>query len=61
MLEVRVSFFENLVYPPLLRTLAEERAGVRRLVRKVSLSLTLSPLGGARGRHPTISKEFAHA
>jgi hypothetical protein len=37
----------------------EERAGERRFVRRAPLSLSLSPLGGARGRNPTISKEFA--
>jgi hypothetical protein len=56
-----------LIHLPLLHTLVEERVGERRLfvpwevqgrvfARMVPLSLSLSPLGGARGRYLTISK-----
>jgi hypothetical protein len=55
----RISLFGNFVYLPLLHRLVEERVGVRRFVRRVPLSLSLSPLGGARERYPTISKQFA--
>jgi hypothetical protein len=57
--EEHVSVLDSLVYHPLLHTLVEERAGVRRFVRRVPLSLSLSPLRGARGRLPTILKESA--
>jgi hypothetical protein len=55
----RISLISNSVYLPLLHTLVEERAGVRRLLLTVPLSLSLSPLGGARARYPTLTKEFA--
>jgi hypothetical protein len=55
----RILLFDKIIYLPLLHTLVEERAGERRLFHKVPLSLALSPLGGARERQPTISKEFA--
>jgi hypothetical protein len=35
----------------------EERVGERRFHHVAPLSLSLSPLRGARGRHPTISLE----
>jgi hypothetical protein len=65
-----ISLSCNFVYLPLFHTLVEERAGERRLHSRfgfmgrrfdcgVPLSLSLSPLGGARGRHPMTSKEFA--
>jgi len=66
----RISLFTRFAYLPLLHTLVEERVGERRLLFRwevhgeevrsgVPLSLALSPLGGARGRNPTISKEVA--
>jgi len=47
------SFWETL-FLPLLHTLVEERVGERRIRvrgKEVPLSLSLSPLRGARGRH----------
>jgi hypothetical protein len=49
-------FLNEFVLLPLLHTLVEERAGERRFVRRVPLSLSLSPPSGAREHNPTISK-----
>jgi len=38
--------------------LVEERVGERRFHHAAPLTLSLSPLRGARGRHPTISLEL---
>jgi hypothetical protein len=45
---------------PLLHIPVEERVGVRRFPKgfRGPLSLSLSPLGGARGRLPKSLKEF---
>jgi hypothetical protein len=50
---------DDFVLLPLFHMLVEERAGERRFVHRSPLSLSLSPLGGARGRNPTVSKVFA--
>jgi hypothetical protein len=68
--EGRISVIADFVFLPLLHILVEERAGVRRFHSRfgfmerrfdcrVPLSLSLSPLGGARERRSTISNEFA--
>jgi len=65
---VRISVFGRLCNLPLLHTLVEERVGERRLATfyvvpfsiQVALSLSLSPLRGARGRRPVLSKEHAN-
>jgi hypothetical protein len=62
-------FLNEFVLLPLLHTLVEERAapqavhticcsvlGERRFIRRVPLSLSLSPPSGAREHNPTISK-----
>jgi hypothetical protein len=54
----RITLFDNFVYLPLLHTLVEERAGVRRFARTVPLSPSLSPLGGAREHYPTFQKNL---
>jgi hypothetical protein len=49
----------GVAFLPLLHILVEERVGVRRCSWEEPLSLSLSPLRGARGRHRTTLKEFA--
>jgi hypothetical protein len=51
-------FLRGFAFLPLLHKLVEERVGVRRSSLEEPLSLSFSPLRGARARQPTNSKRF---